>query len=116
MTREIPREEWMTFFDGFSRQHEGWLVTVEVLGGSGAQPEAIELPLAGIVADPNGGKQSISILVGEEVDKHVTHTISNPTDVTLDETETGAHEALRITGADGLTTLVRFRSTLLPEM
>ena len=36
--REIPRGEWLSFLDGFSRQHEGWLVTLEVpevQGGSG---------------------------------------------------------------------------------
>lgn len=31
-TREVPREEWVSFCDSFSRQHEGWRVTVEVLG------------------------------------------------------------------------------------
>ena len=31
-TREIPRDEWNAFFEMFSKQHEGWLVTVEVLG------------------------------------------------------------------------------------
>jgi hypothetical protein len=26
----IPREEWASFFAGFSRQHEGRLITLEV--------------------------------------------------------------------------------------
>ena len=51
-TQEIPRDEWREFFDGFSRRHEGWLVTVEVLGSDiGAQVEAYELPLVGVTAE-----------------------------------------------------------------
>jgi hypothetical protein len=33
-TRAVPRAEWLMFFDGFSRQHAGWAVTVEVLDGA----------------------------------------------------------------------------------
>ncbi len=29
---EIPREQWNTFFDDFSKKHEGWIVNWEVLG------------------------------------------------------------------------------------
>ncbi|OLE50804.1 MAG: hypothetical protein AUG51_26320 [Acidobacteria bacterium 13_1_20CM_3_53_8] len=50
--REIPREEWAEFLDIFSRQHEGWLVTVEVLSEEiGAQVEAEGKPLEGITAE-----------------------------------------------------------------
>ncbi len=31
-TQEIPRDERKIFFDTFSRRHEGWLATLEVLG------------------------------------------------------------------------------------
>ena len=54
--REIPRGEWVKYLDGFSRRHEGWLVTVEVLGAEiGAQVEAQELPLEGITAELKAG-------------------------------------------------------------
>jgi hypothetical protein len=44
--RGIPLDEWAGYLDGFSRQHEGWLARVEVLGAEvGAQVEARELPL-----------------------------------------------------------------------
>ena len=50
-TQEIPRAEWNTFLDTFSRQHEGWLATLEVLAADiGAQEEARDLPLEGISA------------------------------------------------------------------
>ena len=47
-TQEIPRNQWNTFFDSFSRQHEGWLATLELLNTDlGAQEEANELSFEG---------------------------------------------------------------------
>jgi len=44
--REIPRDDWVAFFDNFSRQHYGWLSTVEVREAEiGAQIEWLEKAL-----------------------------------------------------------------------
>lgn len=116
-TREIPRDEWAAFFDSFSRQHEGWLATVEVLGKEiGAQVEARELALRGITAELKGDEDTISIILGETPEDHITHIITGPSHVRLEQTESGAHEALQIESASGVTTLLRFRSAVLPEM
>lgn len=117
-TREVPREEWVSFCDSFSRQHEGWRVTVEVLGAEiGAQNEARELPLGGVTAELNGGREErIEIMVGEGAGDHITHTIMSPRRVYVEETVAGAHEALEIESPDGVKTLLRFRSPTLPEM
>lgn len=117
-TEEITREEWAKFFDAFSRQHEGWLATVEVLGMDlGAQEEANDLPLVGITADLKGtGKDSISIIVGESTDDHITHTITEPTSVRLEKADSGADEALEIESKSSATTILRFRSAMLPEV
>ena len=117
-TREIPRDEWTEFFDGFSRQHEGWLVTVEVLGSEiGAQIEVRELRLEGITAEVKDDDEgAISIMVGETPDDHITHVITAPSHVRLEQTQEGADQALQIESASGATTLLRFRSAMLPEM
>ncbi|HYK22464.1 MAG TPA: DUF5335 family protein, partial [Pyrinomonadaceae bacterium] len=48
-TQEIPREQWNNFFDSFSRQHEGWLASLELMSTDlGAQEEAAELSFEGI--------------------------------------------------------------------
>ena len=116
--REIPRDEWAGFLDSFSRRHEGWLVTVEVLGADiGAQMEAEELPLEGITAELKGGDEdAITIILGEESTERVTHNISQPTHVRIEQNESGADMALQIESGGGVTTLVRFRSAMLPEM
>ena len=116
-TQEIPYDNWVAFFDSFSLQHQGWLVTIEVLGADiGAQVESKGLPLQGITADLKGsGATSISIMVGEEPDDHLTHTIHAPAHVRIKRNEQGADEALEIESATE-TTLVRFRSAMRAEM
>ena len=116
-TREIPRNEWVAFLDSFSRQHEGWLITIEVLGRDiGAQIERREQPLTGITADlTDGGRDTITILGGGKSVGHLAHIIRAPLHVWLKETEEGAHEALQIESKDRTTTLVRFHSAVLPE-
>jgi hypothetical protein len=117
-TQEISRDEWTTFLDRFSRQHEGWLVTLEVFAPDiGAQAEARELPLAGISAAAKESEpKTIAISVGKTPEDHVTHTITEPTRVWLEQTSEGANAALEIESADGAKTLLRFRSALPPEM
>jgi hypothetical protein len=115
--REIPRDEWVEFLDSFSRQHEGWMVTVEVFGAEiGAQVEAEELTLEGITADLKDGENVISVIVGKRPTEHITHNIAQPTSIRIEQTEGGADMALQIESGDGMTTLVRFRSAVLPEM
>lgn len=39
-TRKIPQTEWLDFFNRFSRQHQGWIIDLEVFGADiGAQYE-----------------------------------------------------------------------------
>lgn len=117
-TKEIPKSEWPKFFDSFSRQHEGWLATLEILGPDiGAQIEERDLAFEGIVDewDEVLGNQ-IVIMTGVNPEDHITHSISRPTQVSLEQTNEGADAALAIKSADGVTALLRFRSALLPEM
>jgi hypothetical protein len=117
-TREIPENEWPKFFDNFSNKHEGWLVTLEIFGTElGAQVQERELPLEGIVDewDEIHGNR-IAIILGEKPDAHVTHRVSYPTEVSLEQTDGGEDAALAIKSADGVTALLRFRSSMLPEM
>ena len=117
-TKEIPREEWNTFFDVFTRQHEGWLATLEVFGPDvGAQQEASDLPLEGIsIASAVEGAEAIAISFGKSPGDHITHTITEPEHVWLEQTTEGANAALEIESANQIKTLLRFRSPLPPEM
>jgi len=116
-TQEIPRQEWNDFFDSFSRQHEGWLVTLEIFGPEiGAQEEARELPLEGIsIASGTNEPETIAISIGKSPEAHLTHTIVKPAHVWLEQTDEGANAALEIESEDETKTLLRFRSTVPPE-
>ena len=49
MAREIPREEWQSYFEDFSRGQPDYLAQVEVLGDElGAETEAEGTHLAAI--------------------------------------------------------------------
>jgi hypothetical protein len=111
-TKEIPREEWRKFFDEFSRQHRGWITTVEVVGGDiGDQEETTRLPLAGISAEVKASKTTIEIIVGErsvEPETRVTRIIQAPKRVWFKPPEQPGDEAVEIESEDGRKTLVIF--------
>ena len=117
-TKRIPRGDWPMFFDSFSRQHEGWLATLEIFATElGAQVEEHEMAFEGIVDEWNEalGNQII-IMMGAKPDDHITHTIADPNDVSLEQTDEGADVALAITSKSGAMTLLRFRSPTLPAL
>ena len=117
-TIEIPKTEWGTFLDNFSRRHEGWLVTLEIFDPEiGAQVVERDLAMEGIVDEwdeINGN--TIMIMIGARPDDHVTHRIGNAVQVSLEQTDEGADAALAITSTGGTTALLRFRSAILPEL
>ncbi len=116
-TREIPRDQWLSFCDGFSRQHQGWLVNLEVTqDGQKAQPEARELPLGSIAASlKHGDDNTISIILDKGSNQYLTHNISNTKRILLEKTDQGADTGLRIEAADGTQALLQLRSPALPE-
>lgn len=115
-TRQIPRSEWATFFDSFSRQHDGWLASLELLAPDlGALTEVHNRPLAGIAAELHrSGRDSITIIFGR-IPSELTHIINQPTRVWLKQTAEGADDALEIESAEGPTALLRFRFPRLSE-
>lgn len=117
-TQEIPKTEWPQFLDSFTRKHQGWLVNLEIFGTEiGAQVEERQLALEGITAESDGmERNTIIITMGAKPNDHITHSISQPTGVSIEQTDEGADMALAIKGEDGTTALLRFRSAVMPEM
>jgi Family of unknown function (DUF5335) len=117
-TKEIQRKEWPKFFDNFSRQHEGRLVTLEIFGTRvRAQLQERELAFGGIVDEWDEVQgHRIVIMVGAEPADHITHSISRPIEVSVEQTDEGTDAVLAIMSADGVLALLRFRSPMLAEM
>jgi Family of unknown function (DUF5335) len=114
MRKEIARSEWNTFLDTFSRQHEGWLVTVEEIAGDGGsrRVEARELPLRRVCISPR--EPSISVALGRAPDDK-TYTIIQPARLIVDQTDAGGDRGLMIERQDGQSTRIRFRAAVRPE-
>ncbi len=112
-TREIPRDEWGSFLNGFSRRHERWRITVDVLSPDlGAQTEVKQVPLLGISAAAKCGENKISIMTANGPGAHTTHFIEEPRRLWLEQSEEGADRSIEIESANGIKTIVRFRDTV----
>jgi Family of unknown function (DUF5335) len=116
VTLEIPRQDWTRRLDEFTAVHEGWLVSLDILGPNlGSQPELANLPLLGVSADPVSADRKIVVSVARGGSAHFSHVIDAVTRVYLEQTEDGADAALQIESADGTTAILRFRAAALPE-
>ena len=115
-TVEIPRETWVEQLNEFTAIHEGWLVSLDVLGPEiGAQPEIINLPLLGVSADRADHDRAIAVSVMLSATEHFTHTIHGVTRINIERADDGADAELEIESADGTRTILRFRVAALPE-
>jgi hypothetical protein len=69
-----------------------------------------ELPLAGIsIASAGESPNAIAINLGKAAADHLTHTITKPEHVWLEQTSGGANAALEIESENETKTLLRFR-------
>ncbi len=109
----IPRDKWLGFLEGFSRQHRQWLVNVERHGADG-RTEAIarEVPLHSISA---GRDNKIVVTLGGKDTPDRDEVIWAPQDILLSERDDGAREGLRIDQSDGAYVDIRFRAPARPE-
>lgn len=105
-TRQIPKSEWPAFLKSFSSRNQGCLVNLEVFGSDiGAQVEGTKLVFEGLTNDEIHGK-TLTIMAGNKADAHVTHSVSEPIEISLEKTDTGEDAALSIRGEDGNRTLL----------
>lgn len=110
-TREIPRGEWTTFFNNLSKRQEGWEVGLEVFSPDiGDHIEGRHMYLAGMTAEVSKRGDKIEIMMAGTPNNHVTHVVSAPTQVDLQQTDLGIDSSLRIKAADGTTSLLHLRS------
>ena len=110
-TRQIPREEWPSFFKNLSERQKGWEATLEVFGPDiGVQVEERRMYLTGLSAEVSpdkNGADKVAIMFGGRLGSHLTHTIASPIEVDLQQTDLGIDSALQIKSADGNTSLLR---------
>jgi hypothetical protein len=112
-TQQIPREMWPTFFKNLSQKQEGWEVSLEVLSSDiGDQIEERHMFLTGLTAELSNEASrpdKIVMMLGGTPAHHLTHTVTAPTEVTLQQTDLGIDSVLEIKSADGTTNLLHLK-------
>lgn len=106
-TQTISAENWLDYFDTFSREHVGWPASIEVLDETaGPQNVAHNLPLQGISFDTKGTRpSSLEISVGQSSERHVSHVVDLPLRIYQASRSDGSID-LEIEPAQGPKTLV----------
>jgi hypothetical protein len=109
-TYQVSEEQWIDFFNNFSRNHVGWPVTIEVLSPeAGPQRLASELPLQGVSFDSAGSRpSSITMGAGDGPSANISHTVDMPLHIRVAEDETGDSGTIEIEPARGAPTLLHF--------
>ena len=112
--RPIERDLWAAELDSFSRQHEGWLVSVKRRASDGTIAiEAHDVPLQG-VSPVSHELNDVAIRVGD-AHSGLTHDIHDVTAMNVELTADRAERALIIDAKDGSTTVIEFRSPMRAE-
>jgi Family of unknown function (DUF5335) len=108
-TRVIPRAEWKTFFDHYTRRFLSPLgdaeetALIEVISPSlGAELEASVVPLIGLDYDP---RSNAFELVLADID----HFMFYPTEIAVIEEDDGFISALEVTRVDATQEIVQIR-------
>jgi hypothetical protein len=113
-TRDVPRNQWPDFLEGFSRRHRAWLATVdqsvEVIRGGSA-----EGPL-GAVKATRQGREVAAIEIEFAGDGHVPLRVEHPRILRVSQAGDGAETGLEIVDDQGVSIRVGFRTTARPEM
>ena len=108
IAREIPATEWSRSLDSFSRDHFGWIATLEVMGDDlGDQLEAEALPFAGVSADAD--RRTVWVALARSAGDHITHSIDHVSHLRIVEGESSP--SIQIEAEDGGQTLLRLTRT-----
>jgi hypothetical protein len=119
MKGEIPKDQWQTYLEEFSKRNSGRPVNLEVLSEElGDQEEAQMLPLEGITLETKGSQAaSVEIMLGgtgAADDRNLTHTVSQVRLIVPKVGADGREEALEIEAEDGTKIILVFKA--LPEL
>ncbi len=99
---DIPREQWRSRLDQFSKDHDNDMVTIEVDSREeGHRLEVSGRAFEGVAADDRGGEHAISIFSGRTEQDHMAHVIARPKRLSIEG------DALTIESEDGDVTHVR---------
>jgi hypothetical protein len=104
-SREIVRQEWVHLLDQFSRDFEGSMARLEVVGKAGAQHVIVDhMPFVGMSADLKDGEDTVVVSFTQSENAMFDHTIADVKNVSIDELN-GRVARVEIVSDDGTTTV-----------
>ena len=110
---EIAAQDWVSFLESFSRQHENWLAGISTAAGEGVKVS--NWRLQDITLGRAAGGDRILISLARNHGDHWIHEVKHPVQLIFKRDATGAHEGLDVISGDGLVTRLRFRGAARPE-
>jgi len=124
--KPIPKKKWRRFCEKFSKDHEGWLVTVIDLkdtpkGKNGSWDRAAkhcvvrDQKLQRGIPFRDGKETGVLIITGEGNDR-VTHVVNAPSQLTFERGYNGAHKGLCLDEGEHHKTLLRFDVPVLNSL
>ena len=116
-TREIQSEDWEAICNRISELRQQALLTIEVVRPDGRRDElARDVPLQSIVLDRSDAcNDRISLNVGAQAHKPLTHVIVQPIHIRLRPGENGSFNPMQIEAESG-TTVLTFHPALRPDI
>jgi universal stress protein A len=107
-TRSVARDAWHETVDRITREHQGDPATVMIMSPGLTVREVRALPLIGITFDTDETRHTerMTVFVGTPSGGHLSHVVTQPTELLLDESGTSFPVRLLIRAEEGTTTLV----------
>jgi hypothetical protein len=99
---DIPSKDWDSFLDSFSRQHQGWLVTISNVFHR-QSTQAINCRLQRITVEPTDTNPQLRISLDCDDGNRIEFAYS-PVRLIFKRDATGAHEGLDIVASDSSVT------------
>ncbi|OPY64603.1 MAG: hypothetical protein A4E57_03486 [Syntrophorhabdaceae bacterium PtaU1.Bin034] len=105
---QVPRDEWLKFFDRFAHDNEGRQVKMEQFGRElGDQRIGESLPLLAINYDPRSKGDIVTISTGRK-EVEYEHVVEAPTQIWVGQDSAGRFEAMEIINEKGDHVVVSF--------
>ena len=110
MLKNLSRNQWPEFADAFSREHDGWLISVYLKPSLGKREcIARDVPFHGLTAEMHPGHEAV--IISTEGISHTSHVVEDPQWMIL-TTEEGADARLVVINRSGDETITEFRSPM----
>ena len=110
MQKNLSRNQWPEFANAFSREHDGWLISLYVRPRFGKRECIVrDVPFHGLTAELHPGHEAV--IISTEGISHASHIVEHPQRMIL-TTEHGADARLVVIDRHGDETISEFRSPM----